>query len=128
MRNLTKYRLEKTEERLRDAKSLLETGGFGGSLNRSYYAIFTAIRALLAEKEIDFSKHSAVISYFRQHYIKTGIFDVKFSKYAGDAFEIRNNSDYADFYIASRTDAETQYNHAVEFYEAVKNFLEGGES
>lgn len=46
-----------------------------------------------------------------------------FSKYVGDAFEIRNNCDYEDFYMVSREDAETQYNNAVEFYDAVKNFL-----
>ena len=69
-------------------------------------------------------KHSAVISYFRQHYIRTKIFNAKFSQYIGDAFEIRNNCDYEDFYIVSREDAETQYNNAVEFYEVVKNFLE----
>lgn len=128
MRNLTKYRLEKAAEVLQESKILLDTGSFGGSLNRSYYALFTAVRALLSEREIDFKKHSAVISYFRQNYIKTGIFDAKFSQYIGDAFEIRNKSDYGDFYIASRLEAEVQYNHAVEFYETVKNFLEGGES
>lgn len=128
MRDLTKYRLDSAEERLQESKALLDTKGFGGSLNRSYYAIFTAVRALLAEEEIDFKKHSAVISYFRQHYIKTKIFDDKFSNYIGDAFETRNNSDYADFFIASRKDAETQYNNAVEFYEAVKNYLESLEN
>lgn len=127
MRELTKYRLSVSDEQLKDSKSLLDNGGFKGSLNRSYYAIFTAIRALLAEKEIDFKKHSAVISYFRQNYIKTEIFDKKLSDYVGDAFEIRNNSDYADFFIASKEEAETQYLHAVEFYEVIKNYLESAE-
>lgn len=95
-----------------------------GSINRSYYAIFTTTRALLAENEIDFKKHSAVISYFRQNYIKTGIFEVTLSKYIGDAFKFRNDCDYEDFVIVSREDAETQYQHAVEFYETIKNYLE----
>ena len=124
MLDLTKYRLERATEFLSASKIMLENNCYKDSINRSYYAIFTTIRALLAENEIDFKKHSAVISYFRQHYIKTKIFDVKFSQYVGDAFEIRNNCDYEDFYIASREDAETQYNNAVEFYDAVKNFLE----
>ena len=124
MLDLTKYRLDRATEFLSASKIMLENNCYKDSINRSYYAIFTTIRALLAENEIDFKKHSAVISYFRQHYIKTKIFDVKFSQYVGDAFEIRNNCDYEDFYIASREDAETQYNNAVEFYDAVKNFLE----
>ena len=127
MRELTAHRLSVSAEQLKDSKRLLDDGGFKGSLNRSYYAIFTSIRALLAEKEIDFKKHSAVIGYFRQNYIKTEIFDKKLSDYVGDAFEIRNNSDYADFFVASREEAETQYLHAVEFYETIKNFLESAE-
>ena len=99
MRDLTKYRLESSADRLKSAKLELDAGNFKDSINRSYYAIFHAIRALLAENEIGFKKHSAVMSYFRQHYIKTKIFDAKFSDYVGKAFTIRNFCDYADFVI-----------------------------
>ncbi len=94
------------------------------SISNSYYAIFNSARALLAERYVDFKKHSDVISYFRREYVKTGIFDSKLSDYIGDAFDSRNDCDYEDFFIASRKDAEIQYQHAVEFYEAVKNYLE----
>ena len=124
MRDLTKYRLERSAEFLEESKMLLQNDSFKGSINRSYYAIFTAVRALLAEEEVDFKKHSAVIGYFRKNYIKTKIFEGKFSDYVGDAFEIRNDCDYEDFFIVSREEAETQYNHAVEFYEVVKKYLE----
>ena len=125
MRDLTKYRLEVAEERLMTAKEMIERGRYRISISNSYYAIFNAARALLAEKEVDFKKHSAVISYFRREYVKTGIFDVKFSAYIGNAFDSRNDCDYEDFFIASREEAETQYQHAVEFVEAVKSYLEG---
>ena len=124
MLDLTKYRLDLAKERAEISKIMLDEGHYRDSVNRSYYAIFSAIRALLAENRVDFKKHSAVIGYFRKNYIKTGIFDVKFSKYVGDAFNLRNDCDYEDFIFASREEAETQYNHAVEFYEAVKNYLE----
>ena len=124
MRELTIYRLERSKEFLESSKVMLQLGFFKDSINRSYYAIFTAVRALLAEEEVDFKKHSAVISHFRQNYIKTGIFDVALSKYIGDAFKFRNDCDYEDFIIASRSDAETQFNHAVEFYETIKKYLE----
>jgi len=124
LRDLTVYRLDLAKERAEIAKSLIDDGYYRDSINRSYYSIFSAVRSLIAEKEVDFKKHSAVIGYFRKNYIKTGIFDVKFSKYIGDAFTLRNDCDYEDFIFASREEAETQYNHAVEFYEAVKNYLE----
>ena len=125
MRDLTIYRLELAKERLTVSKDMLEGEHFKDSINRSYYAIFSATRALLSEEHIDFKKHSAVISYFRREYIKTGKFDVKFSDYIGDAFRARQYSDYEDFFIVSREEAEIQYQHAVEFVEAVKKYLEG---
>ena len=124
MTELAKYRLESANERLMSAKLELDSGHFKDSINRSYYAIFHTMRALLAKDHIDFKKHSAVISYYRQHYIKTRIFDEKYSDYIGKAFVLRNNSDYEDFYIVARSDAETQYRNAKDFYDAVKSYLE----
>ena len=125
MNEYTKYRLEVAAERVEVSKNMLDSGHFRDSVNRSYYAIFTAARALLSEDGVAFKKHSAVIGYFRREYIKTGIFDVKYSDYIGDAFEFRNDCDYEDFIFATREEAEEQYQHAVEFVAAVKNYLEG---
>lgn len=125
MNEYTKYRLETALERLTVAKELLDGGHFKDSINRSYYAIFTAARALLSENGIAFKKHSAVISHFRREYIKTGIFNSILSDYIGSAFEFRNDCDYEDFVVVSRKEAEEQYLHAVEFVEAVRKYLEG---
>lgn len=84
---------------------------------------FSAVRAVLAKDKVDFSKHAGVISYFQREYIKTEIFDKKYSKYITIAFQIRNNCDYDDFFIVSRTDAIEQYEHAKELYEAVRIYL-----
>ena len=124
MNEYAKYRLELAAERVRISKAMIDMGAYRDSINRSYYAVFTAIRALLAERNIDFKKHSAVIGYFRREYVKTGLFDVKFSSYVGAAFRFRNDCDYEDFVFASREEAEEQYQHAVEFVEAVRNYLE----
>lgn len=122
---LMKYRLEMAKERLDSSKLLLDHGSYKDSIGRSYYAIFTSVRALLARDGVDFSKHAGAISYFQKEYIKTGIFDVKYSKYVSEAFQIRNNTDYADFFIAAKEDAEEQYRRAVEFQELIENYLKG---
>lgn len=70
MNNLAIYRLQSAEERLLVAKENFDKGHYKDAINRSYYAIFTAIRAILAERNVDFSKHSAVISYFQREFIK----------------------------------------------------------
>ena len=124
-KELMQYRLDMAKERLEAAKLLLDNGSYKDSIGRSYYAIFTAVRALLALDGVDFSKHAGVISYFQKEYIKTGIFDIKYSKYLSQAFQIRNNTDYADFFIVSRDDANEQYERASEFYEVILKYLTG---
>lgn len=123
MDNLMKYRLDHAKEKMESAKLLLDAGKYRDSIGRSYYAIFTAVRAVLAYDKVDFSKHSGVIAYFQREYIKTGKFDVKYSRYLQTAFQIRNSCDYDDFFIASKQDAEEQYNRAEEFYYAIQNYL-----
>lgn len=117
------YRLDNAKEKLESAKLLLDGGKYRDSIGRSYYAIFTAVRAVLANDKVDFSKHSGVIAYFQKEYIKTGKFDVKYSRYLQTAFQIRNSCDYDDFFIASKQDAEEQYNRATEFYKEIRNYL-----
>ena len=124
MRDLTKYRLDMAEERLDVAALMIDVGRYKISISNSYYAIFNAARALLAERNVDFKKHSAVIGYFRREYIKTGIFDEKFSDYIGKAFRFRNDCDYEDFVKVDKTDAETQCAHAEEFVSEIRRYLE----
>ena len=121
---LALYRMDMAKERLESAKLLLDNNSYKDSIGRSYYAIFTSARALLALDGEDFARHAGVISYFQRTYIKSGIFEVKFSRYISEAFQIRNNTDYADFNIVSREDAEEQYQRAVEFYEMIYAYLQ----
>ncbi|MBR1702400.1 MAG: HEPN domain-containing protein [Lachnospiraceae bacterium] len=57
------------------AIALKEIGQYKSSINRSYYAIFHALRAVTAMDGFDSSKHSGVIAYFNKNYVKEGIFD-----------------------------------------------------
>lgn len=123
MDDLVAYRLSSADEKLNSARILLEAGQYKDSIGRSYYALFSSIRAVLATENVDFSKHAGVISYFQRNYIKTGIFDVKYSKYLTTAFQIRNSCDYDDFYIVSQDQAAEQYAHASEMISAVKTYL-----
>lgn len=122
--DLMQYRLEMAEERLKSSKILLDAGSYKDSISRSYYAMFTAVRALLAIDGQDFSKHAGVIAYFQKEYIKNGKIEKKYSKYISQAFQIRNNTDYSDFFIVSVQDAQEQYEKAKEFFEMIKAYLQ----
>lgn len=94
-----------------------------GAANRSYYGIFHAIRAVLALEGKDFAKHSGVISFFRQNYIKTGILDVSLSDIITDAFQVRTECDYNDYYIISKAEVEEQVQNAERFIKTISDYL-----
>ena len=123
MDDLIKYRMSSAKEKLTSAKLLLEAGMYRDSIGRSYYAIFSAIRAVLAVRQVDFSKHAGVIAYFQKEFIKTEIFDKKYSKYLQQAFQIRNSCDYDDFFIVSKQDAEEQYRRATEMLAVIEEYI-----
>lgn len=123
---LMQYRLAMAKERLESSRLLLEHQSYKDSIGRSYYAMFTAVRAILAMDGVDFKKHAGVISYFQREYVKTGIFEVQYSKYLSQAFQIRNNTDYADFFVVSREEAEEQYRRAADFYGRIESYLTSG--
>lgn len=124
MDDLVPYRLDSADDKLKSARILLDSGQLKDSVGRSYYAIFSAVRAVLAKDGVDFSRHAGVISYFQKNYIKTHIFDSKYSQYLTAAFQVRNNCDYDDFYVVSRTRAEEQYAHAKEMIQVIRSYLE----
>ena len=120
---LANARILKAKGCLQDAEMTLIADSLLNSANRSYYCIFHAMRAVLALEEFDSKKHSGVISRFRERYIKTGIFPTEFSDIVGDAFEIRNDSDYEDFYIISKDDVAAQIANAKTFLTAVEEYV-----
>lgn len=121
---LSRYRLEKAKEDLHTAIENLENMRLSASINRSYYCIFHTIRAILALDGFDSKKHSGVIAYFRQNYIKTDIFDKTYSEIIGLAFELRNRNDYDDFVVIDIGEATKQVSNAGIFLETVEAYLE----
>lgn len=103
---------------------LLEAGDYKGSANRSYYAVFHAMRSVLAFDGIDMKHHSGIISEFRRLYIKTGILDKSLSPIISVLFNIRQDSDYDDFFIISKSEVAEQIANAEHFLKAVRQFLD----
>lgn len=123
LRELAGYRMERANEMLEAAKKNLEIGQYKTSLNRSYYAIFHAMRAANILKDFDSSKHSGVIAYFNREYLKSGILEKSLSVIIKNSAFLREKSDYDDFFIASRKDAEKQLEDANAFVMVIEQFL-----
>ena len=124
MIQLSQYRLERAKEVYRDSETLLNQKSFASSVNRSYYAIFHALRAVTALDGFDSSKHSGVISYMNREYVKTGVFDKRLSKILDTAFRLREKADYDDFFVVSSDAAKEQLEKAAEVIGMVEAYLQ----
>lgn len=113
--NLSKHRIEKEKDLFSQAKILHENKKYDGCINRSYYAIFNAIRSLIAFLKVDSSKHSGVLSLFDRYFIKTGVMDKSLSKIAHLAFDSRQEFDYEDFYSPNQKEAKRQLDNCKRF-------------
>jgi hypothetical protein len=120
---LSKYRFSRAKEVLHDAETMLKEKSFASSVNRSYYAIFHALRAVTALDGFDASKHSGVIAYINREYVKTGIFDKRLSKILDTTFRLREKADYEDFVLISLEAAEEQVLKAKEVIDMVEPHL-----
>lgn len=120
---LAKYRLNKAEECLADSQDAYEEERLANSINRSYYAMFHATRALLALDSFDSKRHSTIIGYFNQYYVATGKIDPSYYQMLSNAFRVRNKTDYDDFYVIGRDEAQQQLEHAASFIAMIRDKL-----
>lgn len=120
---LARYRYEKALQILGSARDTFVLGHYDTTVGRSYYAIFTAMRALLATKRIDSKKHSVVIALFNQHFIKEKLLPAGFYKIINEAKNIREQADYGDFVNVSRQTAKTHLDNAENFLKEVEKVL-----
>lgn len=119
------YRLNKAKETLETARMIFNEGkDFSSANNRAYYAIFYAIRAVLAIEEIDFKRHKDVLAYFNKEYVNKGIFPKMIGRKISQAQRIREDSDYDDDYEPSLEKTEQQINTAQELIDLVEEYVD----
>ena len=121
--DLCNYRMAAAEETLQVAKECFEGKHYKDAINRSYYAAFYAVKSVLAMEEKDFKRHKDVMAYFNQKYVASGIFPKDLGRKLARLQQKREKSDYDDFYIASREEAEEQISYTQEVVAKVKEYL-----
>jgi len=119
LKALVAYRLEQARESL----ALLKQKILRSSINRSYYAMFYAVLALLALEKRETSKHGGAISLFDAEFVKKDLFGKEFSRWLHEAFDLRQRSDYTAGARISAKEAELVLEHARVFLKGVEDFL-----
>ncbi|MDQ7827175.1 MAG: HEPN domain-containing protein [Candidatus Eremiobacteraeota bacterium] len=115
--------LRKAEESLAAARLLLKEGYADYAASRAYYTMFYVAEALLEGEKLSFSKHSAVIAAFGQHFTRTGKISGSLHRYIIEALELRNAGDYGGLHSVTMEKPQEAIDHGQEFLEAAEKLL-----
>ena len=121
-KDLARYKLERAREELDTAELLFENERLKAANNRAYYSIYYSLTAVLCLEPIAFKKHKDTIGYFNKNYVHTDRFPREIGRNISKAAKIRHASDYDEFYIASKEEAERQIQTAKELADLVDKF------
>ena len=123
IKEISVARLTVAKERIAYAKRIQEIGDLKTVANRAYYAVFAAMRAVLALDEFDSKKHSGIIAEFRKRYLKTGVLPKELSLFIDELVELRQGSDYDDFYTVTPEEADHSLCVAEQFVAEIDRYL-----
>lgn len=121
--DLSRYRLSLAQETLDTAKMCYDYGKYRDANNRTYYAVFYAIRAVLALEGTDFKRHKDVLAYFNKEYVAKEKLPRQLGKCISKLKIIREESDYNDLYVISRTETKEQIESAEYVYKEISSYL-----
>ncbi|NUM55271.1 MAG: HEPN domain-containing protein [Candidatus Hydrogenedentes bacterium] len=96
---IIEYRLERAHATLDEARVLVENKSWAGCLNRTYYACFYAVNALLLAHGLSSAKHSGVRSLFNRDFVNTGIVPRECGALYNHLSANRMDSDYEDLIV-----------------------------
>ena len=122
---LSKYRYSLAKQTYNNAKMCLDNGFYRDCINRSYYAVFYAIRAVLALENIDFKRHKDVVAYFNKEFVAQGKFPGEMGRRLTRLKMKREESDYSDFFVASADEAQIQLQSVEYMLPLIKEYLIG---
>lgn len=120
---LAKYRLERAKQDLGDTELLYKNNSLLAANNRAYYSIFHAIQAILSLERVDFKRHKDVVAYFNKNYISKDIFPKMLGRKIGQAFQIREDSDYDYKFIPEIEQTANQLQTAKELIKLVEEYI-----
>lgn len=90
--------------------------------------MFYLAQAFLEGEGLAFSRHSAVIAAFGQHFARTGRLPAHFHRYLIEAQALRQSGDYGQRHAVTLGQAQTQIERAEEFLELATALLNAADT
>lgn len=123
LEDLIRYRMDRAEQTLIEAKTLGDSALWNGAINRLYYACFYIVDALLLAHKISHKTHAGTKHQLNLHFGKTGKIEPDVLKFYNDLFEDRFESDYGEFSNFTEDDFEYLLPQAESFIYLVRKII-----
>jgi len=118
-----RYRMQRAEQTLEDARLLVENEKWNAAVNRLYYACFYAVSALLLKNGFSSQTHDGARTLFGQHFVKNGLVEKKYGKLYSKLFDHRQKGDYGDLYDFDRDAVEPLMGPVSDFVDCLKGLI-----
>ncbi len=103
---LSKLRIERAGEFLKEAEFNFKNKFYRAAINRAYYGVFYAMKALLALEKAFPKTHGGTRMFFHLRFIKTKRLPPEIGQKIEELYKKRLDADYDDFITISKEDAE----------------------
>jgi uncharacterized protein (UPF0332 family) len=120
---LIKYRKERANETLLEAKILIKNGFYNAAVNRLYYACYYSVNALLVKNRINAQTHAGVKQMFGLHFIVNGKLPPNLGRFYNQLFNDRLTGDYDDFIAYDKEMLAEIFPMAVDFVTQISMLL-----
>jgi uncharacterized protein (UPF0332 family) len=117
--------LEKAADAIGNATYNWQGEFFSVAANRTYYACYYCMIALLYSQNVYSKTHQGTRAKFSELFIKTSIFPIEISDSVALLFDYRQEADYDLDEDISKEEAENLIKKATEIYQLSKEYFEG---
>lgn len=121
---LVVYRLERANETLLEAQTLIENNFFNAAVNRIYYACYYAVIALLVKNRISAHSHSGVKQMLGLYFVVNGKLSTENARFYNQIFNDRITGDYDDFIIYEKEMVEEMLPKAKSLITAISQLID----
>lgn len=118
-----KYRIEKAERTLIEAKDCASMGHWTLSANRLYYSLFYMSNALLVDKGMFAKTHAGVIAKINEHFVKSGLLTKEEGRILSILQNMRRSGDYDDCFEWSKEEVEPFFEKARMLLDKMKSLM-----
>ena len=123
MDSLIGFTLERAKEDLNYAAKCIDENNLRFAVDRAYYTIYHAIRAVVLLGQKDFKQEAELIAYFNENYIKASLFPSDLYNLISGVQRVKNMNAYDDMYAVSVYEAEKQAESAKLIYNLIEKYI-----